>query len=183
MRQWHDIEPADATELDLSTDLTITAPRNETGERCPWPWFSEGVARDLEYVRCFFCDARILAGVPHLDYAQHWRAIAPADWSRAAAWLKEGFTPSSVAAALACESESLLHAAVCNAERVLYVADADELRSTLDQLAALYDGDPKPFKVYRANGDERIEFRYGVTIFVKTIRRESRHAPQDDQGA
>jgi hypothetical protein len=36
-RPWQDISPTAAVSLDLSTDLTIQAPLNERGERCPWP--------------------------------------------------------------------------------------------------------------------------------------------------
>lgn len=39
-RQWYDITPeqAAAEQLNLAVRVDITAPRNEEGERCPWPW-------------------------------------------------------------------------------------------------------------------------------------------------
>lgn len=38
MIEWHTISPADAVNIDLRKRLDITAPLNEAGERCPWPW-------------------------------------------------------------------------------------------------------------------------------------------------
>jgi len=37
-RKWHEIEPKDALDLNLSQRLDIEVPLNEEGERCPWPW-------------------------------------------------------------------------------------------------------------------------------------------------
>lgn len=69
-RRWTDIEPSDATELDLSKDLTITAPLNENGERCPWPWEPQQlVGAPIGQYHCDYCGAMVIAGIPHLDYA------------------------------------------------------------------------------------------------------------------
>lgn len=170
-RRWHDIEPADATDIDLSTDLTITAPLNEAGERCPWPWEPQQLAgAPMGQYHCPYCGAMVMAGLRHIDYAWRWRDIAPFDLPHAAALLKDGFTPDSVIAALTGGDMALLARTDRNDQRVLFVDDAEELRATLDQLAALYADDPEPFKVYRVNGNERIQFRYGVTVFVKRRR-------------
>lgn len=69
VRNWHDIAPADATSLNLTEDLTITAPLNEQGERCPWPWEPQQlVGAPLGQYHCGYCGAMVLAGVPHIDY-------------------------------------------------------------------------------------------------------------------
>jgi hypothetical protein len=69
---WTDITPQEAAErkLDLSKDLTITAPLNENGERCPWPWEPQQLAgAPLGQYRCGYCMAMVVAGMPHLDYS------------------------------------------------------------------------------------------------------------------
>lgn len=69
---WTDITPAEAAEreLDLARDLHITAPLNEEGERCPWPWEPQQlVGAPLGQYRCDYCGAMVIAGVPHIDYA------------------------------------------------------------------------------------------------------------------
>lgn len=69
-RRWSDISPADAVALDLTTDLTIAAPLNEEGERCPWPWEPQQlVGAPLGQYHCGYCGAMVLAGVPHIDWA------------------------------------------------------------------------------------------------------------------
>ncbi|MFE0692867.1 hypothetical protein [Streptomyces sp. NPDC058869] len=69
-RAWTDIAPSDATELNLATDLTISAPLNENGDRCPWPWEPQQLAgAPIGQYHCAYCGAMVLAGVPHLDYA------------------------------------------------------------------------------------------------------------------
>lgn len=70
-RRWHDIEPADAAEIDLSKDLTITAPLNENGERCPWPWEPQQlIGAPLGQFHCGYCGAMVMAGIPHIDYSE-----------------------------------------------------------------------------------------------------------------
>lgn len=69
-RRWHDIAPADAMELDLSVRLDITAPRNESGERCPWPWDPEQMTdAAIGMYHCPYCGAMVIAGLPHVDYS------------------------------------------------------------------------------------------------------------------
>lgn len=71
IRLWSDIAPADAVDLDLSTDPTITAPLNEVGERCPWPWEPQQlVGAPMGQYHCGYCGAMVLAGVPHIDYRE-----------------------------------------------------------------------------------------------------------------
>jgi hypothetical protein len=70
MIQWYDIKPQDALALDLATQLEITAPLNEMGERCPWPWEPQQlVGVPMGQYHCGYCGAMVLAGIPHLDYA------------------------------------------------------------------------------------------------------------------
>jgi hypothetical protein len=70
-RSWRDIAPADAVDLDLETDLSIDAPLNESGERCPWPWEPQQlVGVPMGQYHCGFCGAMVVAGVPHPDYRE-----------------------------------------------------------------------------------------------------------------
>ena len=67
--RWQDIHPADAITLDLSRDLHITAPLNEEGERCPWPWEPQQRKNaPIGMYHCDYCGAMVLAGHPHTDY-------------------------------------------------------------------------------------------------------------------
>jgi hypothetical protein len=68
---WRSIEPKDAGEINLGERDDITAPLNENGERCPWPWEPQqfgGVP--LGQYHCPYCGAMVIAGVPHIDYAE-----------------------------------------------------------------------------------------------------------------
>jgi hypothetical protein len=61
-RRWQDIAPADAREIDLSKDLDITAPLNENGERCPWPWEPQQlVGVPIGMYHCGYCGAMVIA--------------------------------------------------------------------------------------------------------------------------
>ncbi|GGM26938.1 hypothetical protein GCM10011608_09670 [Micromonospora sonchi] len=78
LRRWQDIAPADATKLDLSKDLTITAPLNEEGERCPWPWEPQLRASEpIGQFHCGYCGAMVLAGMPHIDYGDEPAEVKP----------------------------------------------------------------------------------------------------------
>ena len=67
---WTDFSPEDAKELDLSVRLDITAPLNEMGERCPWPWDPQQLkGMPIGMYHCGYCGAMVLAGVYHLDYS------------------------------------------------------------------------------------------------------------------
>jgi hypothetical protein len=68
---WTEYTPQEALaqELDLSKRLDIFAPRNEEGQRCPWPWEPEQLVNvPLGQYHCPYCGAMVLAGLPHLDY-------------------------------------------------------------------------------------------------------------------
>lgn len=68
---WYDIDPKDAVDLDLSIRLDITAPLNEEGERCPWPWEPQlRLGTPMGQYHCPYCGAMVLAGNPHLDYRE-----------------------------------------------------------------------------------------------------------------
>lgn len=69
VRSWKDIAPKDAVDLDLSKDLSIDAPLDENGNRCPWPWEPQQlVGAPLGQFHCQYCGAMCVAGMPHLDY-------------------------------------------------------------------------------------------------------------------
>lgn len=86
-RAWTDIAPADATEIDLAKDLTITAPLNENGERCPWPWEPQQlVGAPMGQYRCGYCGAMCVAGIPHLDYAPEERTLTADNFDEVAEW-------------------------------------------------------------------------------------------------
>lgn len=68
---WFDIEPKDAVSISLTQRLDITAPLNEDGVRCPWPWEPQQlVDAPLGQYHCGYCGAMVVAGVPHLDYRE-----------------------------------------------------------------------------------------------------------------
>lgn len=71
MIKWTDISPQDAAEdgIDLTVRLDITAPLNEMGERCPWPWDPQMLAgKPIGQYHCPYCGAMVIAGIPHTDY-------------------------------------------------------------------------------------------------------------------
>lgn len=66
---WRDIEPKDATTIDLRKRTDIEGPLNEEGEVCPWPWEPQQlVGAPIGQYHCPYCGAMVLAGVAHLDY-------------------------------------------------------------------------------------------------------------------
>lgn len=69
MTPWTSISPADAAGIDLSSRTDITAPLNEIGERCPWPWDPQQLnGAPIGQYHCPYCGAMVMAGMPHLDY-------------------------------------------------------------------------------------------------------------------
>lgn len=71
VERWQDITPADAVDLDLTVRLDISAPRNEEGERCPWPWDPQQLGgAPLGQYHCPYCGAMVMAGMDHLDYSE-----------------------------------------------------------------------------------------------------------------
>lgn len=80
LRRWQDIAPKDALDLDLSKRLDITAPLNENGERCPWPWEPQQLGgAPIGQFRCSYCFAMCVAGVEHLDYEPGWDELDATD--------------------------------------------------------------------------------------------------------
>lgn len=78
MTRWQDIDPRDAADIDLSDRLDITAPLNDEGERCPWPWGPQQlIDSPIGMYHCEHCGAMVLAGVEHLDYAEGGRLDKP----------------------------------------------------------------------------------------------------------
>lgn len=73
LKRWQDIEPKDAVDLDLTVRLDITAPLNEMGERCPWPWEPQQlIGVPLGQYRCSYCMAMCVAGITHPSYEPGW---------------------------------------------------------------------------------------------------------------
>lgn len=71
MTRWQNIAPADALDIDLTVRLDITAPLNEAGERCPWPWDPQQLIDvPMGMYHCGYCGAMCLAGQPHPDYVE-----------------------------------------------------------------------------------------------------------------
>lgn len=71
LRRWQDIRPGDAVDINLSVNLDITAPLNEEGERCPWPWDPQQfTGAPLGQYDCPYCGAMVMAGMPHIDYSE-----------------------------------------------------------------------------------------------------------------
>jgi hypothetical protein len=67
--RWMDVRPEDAGDLDLSVRFDISAPHNEQGERCPWPWEPQQLGgAPLGQMHCSYCGAMCVAGIPHFDY-------------------------------------------------------------------------------------------------------------------
>ena len=82
LRRWQDITPEQAAseQLDLSARLDITAPLNELGERCPWPWDPQQLkGQPIGQYHCPACGAMVLAGVEHLDYVDYDKLTGPLD--------------------------------------------------------------------------------------------------------
>ena len=72
MDTWTNYTPQQAADLklDLSARLDISAPLNEMGERCPWPWGPQQLnGATLGQYHCPYCGAMVIAGLQHLDYA------------------------------------------------------------------------------------------------------------------
>lgn len=69
IQNWFDITPTDAVDIDLLERLDISAPLNEMGERCPWPWEpQQRVGQPIGQYHCGYCGAMVVAGLRHLDY-------------------------------------------------------------------------------------------------------------------
>ena len=70
VRPWHEIAPEDAINIELPRP-DIAGPVNEQGEPCPWPWEPQQlVGVPLGQYHCGYCGAMVMAGLPHIDYAE-----------------------------------------------------------------------------------------------------------------
>lgn len=89
-----------------------------------------------------------------------------AEWivTKAAALLKDGHTPDSVAAAIITGNHELLRPARSNVERVLRFRNRQELHARFALFARAYEGDHFVKRVSRAYGGERIDFYNGTSI-------------------
>ena len=72
MTTWRDLNPADMTETALPATIDghlIEGPKNELGERCPWPWDPQQlVGAPLGQYHCPYCGGMQVAGGEHLDW-------------------------------------------------------------------------------------------------------------------
>lgn len=71
MDTWTNYTPQQAADLklDLSVRLDISAPINEMGERCPWPWEPQQlIGVPIGQYHCPYCGGKVMAGLPHLDW-------------------------------------------------------------------------------------------------------------------
>ncbi|WP_406365277.1 hypothetical protein [Streptomyces sp. NBC_00645] len=98
------------------------------------------------------------------DSPQH--GTTTAEWfvTKAAALLKDGHTPNSVAAAIITGNHELLRAARGNVERVLRFRNRQELHAGFTLFASAYQGDRFVKRVSHANGRERIDFQSGTSL-------------------
>lgn len=89
-----------------------------------------------------------------------------AEWfvTKAAALLKDGHTPDSIAAAIITGNHELLRTARGNVERVLRFQNRQELRAGFTLFAWAYQGDRFVKRVSHANGGERIDFQNGTSV-------------------
>lgn len=75
---WMMFTPAQAAalKLDLVEHTVISAPVNEMGERCPWPWDPQQLGGvPLGMYHCPYCGGMVVAGMVHLDH----QAMVPED--------------------------------------------------------------------------------------------------------
>jgi hypothetical protein len=71
MPLWTDYTPAQAINLDLRVDTTITGPVNENGEPCWWPWEPEQLPispGNRGRFGCSYCGGIVVSGLPHPDH-------------------------------------------------------------------------------------------------------------------
>jgi hypothetical protein len=87
VQAWTDIQPKDAKDIDLTRDLHISAPLNEQGERCPWPWEPQQlIGAPIGQFHCSYCGAMVMAGMPHIDYAPDDRIVTPENLTSLFEW-------------------------------------------------------------------------------------------------
>lgn len=68
-RRWQDVPPEEWQGLDLQEHPEITAPQNEMGEICPWPWDpQQRGGQPLGMYHCPYCGGMVIAGLAHTDW-------------------------------------------------------------------------------------------------------------------
>lgn len=76
--RWQDVDPLLTRGIDLTKRDDITAPHNEKGERCAWPWGPQLLDQEpIGAYRCIFCGAPVVAGKEHPDYTDGQYAATP----------------------------------------------------------------------------------------------------------
>jgi hypothetical protein len=71
MMRWQDIAPKDAVDIWLPDRPDITAPLNELGEPCPWPWDPQQLkGAPLGQYHCPWCGGMQMAGIEHMDWSE-----------------------------------------------------------------------------------------------------------------
>ncbi|EGX60106.1 hypothetical protein SZN_09296 [Streptomyces zinciresistens K42] len=100
----------------------------------------------------------------HQDPPQQGTTTAEQFIAKAAALLKDGHAPDSVAAAIITGNHTLLRPARSNVERVLRFPNRQELRAGFALFARAYEGDRFVERVSRAYGGERIDFHNGTSV-------------------
>lgn len=69
-RHWSTIDPKDAEDITLPRD-DIEGPLTQDGRTCPWPWEPQQlVGAPLGQYHCPYCGEMVIAGIPHVDYAE-----------------------------------------------------------------------------------------------------------------
>lgn len=68
IRRWIEFSPDEAAKLTAGKD-GVTAPLNENGDPCPWPWEIQTYMIQRE-MKCRFCGAKVIASLPHIDYGE-----------------------------------------------------------------------------------------------------------------
>lgn len=67
--RWHEIDPADAVDIDCRERPDLRPPLNEAGEPCPWPWEPQQMAgAPVGMFHCRYCGDMVVAGISHPDY-------------------------------------------------------------------------------------------------------------------
>lgn len=67
--RWQDVPEPRRHALNLAERLDITAPLNQDGERCPWPWEPQLLVNvAIGMYHCSYCGEMCIAGVEHPDF-------------------------------------------------------------------------------------------------------------------
>jgi hypothetical protein len=72
-KRWQEIAPHDAEALTAGQD-GITAPLNEYGKRCHWPWWPQQYMMERE-CECPHCGGQVITGKQHPDFSEPWQPV------------------------------------------------------------------------------------------------------------